>query len=100
MIEDEIPEVAQARRLGHRLGGVQGICSHVSAAVEQRIVDALQERWKRGASLQDVSTGAQPVATSGNQSTATPDDQPQPPAHLADPHIDDTPDADTTPEAA
>ncbi len=103
MIEDEIPEVAQAKRLGHRLGGVRGIYSHVSAAMEQRIVDALQERWKRSVSSQDVGTGTQPAATSGDQPTATPDDQPQPPTHLADPHADDrdtAPDADTTPEAA
>ncbi|WP_420813681.1 hypothetical protein [Planosporangium thailandense] len=30
MIEDGIPEIAQARRLGHRLGGVRGIYSHVT----------------------------------------------------------------------
>lgn len=30
LIEDDIPEVAQAKRLGHRLAGVRGIYSHVT----------------------------------------------------------------------
>ena len=30
MIEDSVPEVAEAKRLGHRLPGVRGIYSHVS----------------------------------------------------------------------
>ncbi|AEV87659.1 integrase [Actinoplanes sp. SE50] len=46
MIEDGVPEVAQAKRLGHRLPGVRGIYSHVSPAVEQRLVDGLQKRWE------------------------------------------------------
>ena len=41
-IEDDIPEIAQAKRLGHRLPGVRGIYSHVTPAMIQRIVDALQ----------------------------------------------------------
>jgi integrase len=45
LIEDGIPEIAQARRLGHRLGGVRGIYSHVTPAMEQAIADALQHRW-------------------------------------------------------
>jgi integrase len=49
LIEDGVPEVAQAKRLGHRLPGVRGIYSHVSTAVEQRLVDGLQARWKRHA---------------------------------------------------
>jgi len=32
LIEDDIPEVAQAKRLGHRLPGVRGIYSHVTPA--------------------------------------------------------------------
>ena len=47
MIEDNVPEVAQAKRLGHRLPGVRGIYSHVSPTVEQRLIDALQKRWEK-----------------------------------------------------
>ncbi len=45
LIEDDIPEVAQAKRLGHRLPGVRGIYSHVTPAMIQRIVDSLEQRW-------------------------------------------------------
>ncbi|GII22143.1 hypothetical protein Pme01_17400 [Planosporangium mesophilum] len=45
LIEDGIPEVAQAKRLGHRLPGVRGIYSHVTPAMRQRITEALQDRW-------------------------------------------------------
>ena len=46
LIEDDIPEIAQAKRLGHRLPGVRGIYSHVTEAMQQRITDALQRRWQ------------------------------------------------------
>jgi integrase len=45
LIEADIPEVAQAKRLGHRLPGVRGIYSHVTPAMNQRIVQCLQIRW-------------------------------------------------------
>jgi integrase len=51
LIEDGVPEIAQAKRLGHRLPGVRGIYSHVSTAVEQRLVDGLQQRWEQTAPL-------------------------------------------------
>ena len=51
LIEDGIPEIAQAKRLGHRLGGVRGIYSHVTPAMEQAICDALQHRWDATCSL-------------------------------------------------
>jgi integrase len=54
MIEDNIPEVAQAARIGHRLPGVRGIYSHVTLAMEQTIADALQCRW-------DHSTGVMAI---------------------------------------
>jgi integrase len=45
LIEDDIPEIAQAQRLGHRMPGVRGIYSHVTPAMQQRITQALQDRW-------------------------------------------------------
>lgn len=47
LIEDGVPEVAQAKRLGHKMRGVQGIYSHVTPEVERRLVAGLQERWER-----------------------------------------------------
>jgi integrase len=47
MIEDGTPEVAQAERLGHQIPGVRGIYSHVSDAMREQIVTALQARWER-----------------------------------------------------
>lgn len=46
LIEDGIPEIAQARRLGHRLAGVRGIYSHVTEPMITNVVDALQHRWE------------------------------------------------------
>ncbi|PWR12641.1 site-specific integrase [Micromonospora sicca] len=46
LIEDNISEIAQARRLGHRLGGVRGIYSHVTDVMHNQLVDALQRRWE------------------------------------------------------
>jgi integrase len=50
LIEDGAPEAAQAKRLGHRLPGVRGIYSHVSAAVERQLVAGLQTRWEQNRS--------------------------------------------------
>jgi integrase len=46
LIEDGIPEIAQARRLGHRLPGIRGIYSHLTPAMVAAIVTALQRRWE------------------------------------------------------
>ena len=46
MIADGVPEVVQARRLGHILGDrIQETYSHVAAEVETRLLDGLQDRW-------------------------------------------------------
>jgi len=47
LIEDGIPEIVQAKRLGHHMPGVRGIYSHVSPAMTQQLIDALQQRWTR-----------------------------------------------------
>ncbi|GAA3850548.1 tyrosine-type recombinase/integrase [Amycolatopsis tucumanensis] len=48
MIDDGVPEIAQALRLGHVLPDkVQETYSHVARAVEQRLLDALQSRWEK-----------------------------------------------------
>ena len=46
LIEDDIPEIAQARRLGHHLPGVRGIYSHVTPAMTARITNSLEARWQ------------------------------------------------------
>jgi integrase len=56
LIEDDIPEIAQARRLGHHLPGVRGIYSHVTPAMTARITNQLQARWYAAQS----PTAAQP----------------------------------------
>jgi integrase len=46
LIADGIPDVAQARRLGHRIPDkIEHIYSHVAPEVETRLIDALQHRW-------------------------------------------------------
>jgi hypothetical protein len=41
-----IPEIAQVRRLGHRLPGVRGVYSHVTPVMIARITNSLQARWQ------------------------------------------------------
>ncbi|MFD4252539.1 tyrosine-type recombinase/integrase [Amycolatopsis thermoflava] len=46
MIADGIPEVAQSRRLGHRISDeLRDVYSHVAAEVEARLLDSLERRW-------------------------------------------------------
>lgn len=47
MTEDEIPEVLQHKRLGHKLGGVRGIYSRVTQPVIDKLVAGLQRRWEQ-----------------------------------------------------
>ena len=59
MIADAIPDVAQARRLGHKLPHrIDDIYSHVADEVEHRLLVALQNRWATGLGGPD---GGQPV---------------------------------------
>jgi hypothetical protein len=46
MIADGIPDVGQARRLGHKIPDkIEHIYSHVAPEVEARLLAALQRRW-------------------------------------------------------
>lgn len=46
LIADGVPEIAQARRLGHHLNDrVVETYSHVAPEVEQRLLDRLEARW-------------------------------------------------------
>ena len=46
LIADGIPEVGQARRLGHRIpDAIREIYSHVAPEVEARLLAALERRW-------------------------------------------------------
>lgn len=47
MIEDNVPEVAQANRLGHRVPGIRGVYGHVSPEMRRALLAALQLRWER-----------------------------------------------------
>ncbi|WP_436499511.1 tyrosine-type recombinase/integrase [Actinokineospora sp. HUAS TT18] len=73
MIADLIPDIAQAKRLGHRLADkIEQIYSHVAPEVEARLLDNLERRWldavravtaterhcaERIASLAEITTG-------------------------------------------
>ncbi len=46
LIADNVPEIAQARRLGHRLDNrIVETYSHVAPEVEHRLLTALEDRW-------------------------------------------------------
>jgi hypothetical protein len=47
-IEDGVPDIAQARRLGHTPHNrMDGIFGHVAASAEARLVQGLEDRWCR-----------------------------------------------------
>jgi integrase len=47
LIEDDVPEVAQCKRMGHKLGEVRGIYSHVTQPMIDALLARLQARWER-----------------------------------------------------
>jgi integrase len=48
LIADDIPEIAQARRLGHHLSNrLVETYSHVAPEIEQRLIRRLELRWQR-----------------------------------------------------
>lgn len=46
MLEDAVPEVLQAERLGHTVPGIRGVYSHVSDAMRDDLKAKLQQRWE------------------------------------------------------
>jgi hypothetical protein len=63
LIADHIPDVAQARRLGHRIPDkIQHIYSHVAPELETRILDCLQQRWTDALSTLTAANWAAAVA--------------------------------------
>lgn len=44
--ESGVARVAAEARMGHELPGVEGVYSHVTAPMEARIMEVLQERWE------------------------------------------------------
>ncbi|MEV0598467.1 tyrosine-type recombinase/integrase [Streptomyces sp. NPDC050315] len=55
LIEDNIPEVAQARRLGHVMTDeIDDIYSHVANKINTRLLKALEARWDRSLGTQNA----------------------------------------------
>jgi integrase len=67
LIEDGIPEVAQARRLGHTLDDkIDETYSHVAPSVEARLLAGLQNRWERSIKhYLDTREGTGPLSITG-----------------------------------
>jgi hypothetical protein len=62
MIADGIPEIAQARRLGHRLDNrIVETYSHVAPEVERRLLRCLERRWWKARTVVGRAA-AQPTA--------------------------------------
>lgn len=58
MIADGIPDVGQARRLGHKIPDkIEHIYSHVAPEVEARLMAALQRRWTNALATTSNTTG-------------------------------------------
>ena len=52
LISDGVPEIAQARRLGHHLADrIVETYSHVAPEVDQRLIDGLEARWHAAQAL-------------------------------------------------
>ncbi|MBF6556353.1 MAG: tyrosine-type recombinase/integrase [Acidimicrobiales bacterium] len=63
MIADHVPQVAQARRLGHTMPDkIEDIYSHVAAEVDTHLLTCLQQRWDTATA---ALTTTAPATTSG-----------------------------------
>ncbi|MBL1102046.1 tyrosine-type recombinase/integrase [Streptomyces coffeae] len=67
LIEDGVPEVAQARRLGHTMEDkIDDVYSHVAASIDTRLVAGLETRWHRSIERyrhNSSGQGPQPIAS-------------------------------------
>ncbi|MUN39418.1 hypothetical protein [Actinomadura litoris] len=61
MIEDGVPEVLQAERLGHTLPGIRGVYSHVSDAMRTELKAKLQRRWEEALRERLLLSATSPV---------------------------------------
>jgi len=62
MIADGIPEIAQARRLGHRLDNrIVETYSHVAPEVERRLIRRLERRWNQARATSTPHRHQQPA---------------------------------------
>ena len=72
LIADGIPDVVQARRLGHRIPDkIQHIYSHVAPELETRLLDALQQRWTTALAAANPSSTT-PTPTNQTPTNRTP----------------------------
>jgi integrase len=73
LIEDQVPEVLQSRRLGHEVGGIRGIYSHVTRPMIDAMLDGLQRRWEQHGStaLGDLYHAESVVKINCSQSAPT-----------------------------
>lgn len=61
MLEDAIPEVLQAERLGHTVPGIRGVYSHVSDTMRDGLKAKLQMRWEISLQERLRLSGSSPV---------------------------------------
>ncbi|MFG2016163.1 hypothetical protein [Actinomadura geliboluensis] len=63
MLEDAVPEVLQAERLGHTVPGIRGVYSHVSDTMRDDLKAKLQRRWERSLQERLRFSATSPVLT-------------------------------------
>jgi len=61
LIADGIPDIAQAKRLGHKIPNkIEHIYSHVAPEIETRLINALQHRWTTANNMTNKSKSDRP----------------------------------------
>ena len=62
MAELGTPEVLSHDRLGHKLGGIAGVYSHVTDGMREELMSRLTERWERALDARRALNPRSPVA--------------------------------------